>query len=178
MPFCPFVFSAVADELRRKVAGAKVDKITQPEKDRLVLTLRGGGASTRPQTVRLLLCARSGSARVHLTTQSFDNPAEPPMFCMLLRKYLSGARLVSIVQPDFERMLIFSFNASDELGYERCVKLVFESAGRVPNIILTDGEDRILDCLKRADLDANARALLPFAACSGGQTQPGLCNGC
>lgn len=54
MPFCPFVFSAVADELRRKVAGAKVDKITQPEKDRLVLTLRGGGASTRPQTVRLL----------------------------------------------------------------------------------------------------------------------------
>ncbi|MDD7309358.1 MAG: NFACT RNA binding domain-containing protein [Eubacteriales bacterium] len=162
MPFCPFVFSAVADELRRKVAGAKVDKITQPEKDRLVLTLRGGGASTRPQTVRLLLCARSGSARVHLTTQSFDNPAEPPMFCMLLRKYLSGARLVSIVQPDFERMLIFSFNASDELGYERCVKLVFESAGRVPNIILTDGEDRILDCLKRADLDANAiRPLLP-----------------
>ena len=161
MPFCPFVFAAVADELRRKVLGAKVDRITQPEKDRIVLALRGGGA-VRAQTARLLLCARSGAARIHLTSQTFDNPPEPPMFCMLLRKYLSGARLASVTQPDFERTLILEFIASDELGYERTVRLIFESAGRVPNVILTDGENRILDCLKRANLDANAvRPLLP-----------------
>lgn len=162
MPFCPFVFSAVADELRHRVIGAKVDKIAQPEKDRLILTLRGGGSSTRPQTQRLLICARAGAARIHLTAQSFENPAEPPMFCMLLRKYLNGARLTDVRQPDFERLCILEFLASDELGYERCVRLIFESAGRVPNLILTDGENRILDCLKRADLDANAvRPLLP-----------------
>ncbi len=162
MPFCPFVFAAVADELRREVLGAKVDKITQPEKDRLVLALRGGGDAIRPKSSRLLLCARSGAARIHLTAQSYDNPPEPPMFCMLLRKYLSGARLISVTQPDFERALILEFTASDELGYERSVRLIFEAAGRIPNIILTDGDNRILDCLKRADLDANAvRPLLP-----------------
>lgn len=162
MPFCPFVFSAVADELKQCVLGAKVDKIAQPEKDRLILTLRGGGSATRPQTTRLLICARAGAARIHLTTQNFENPAEPPMFCMLLRKYLNGAHLTAVHQPDFERLCILEFLASDELGYERCVHLIFESAGRVPNVILTDGENRILDCLKRADLDANAiRPLLP-----------------
>ncbi len=161
MPFCPFVFASIADELRRESLGAKVDKINQPEKDRLVLALRGG-ETQRNRTLRLLICARSGAARIHYTTQSFDNPPEPPMFCMLLRKYLSGARLVAVTQPDFERVLILEFIASDELGYERTVRLIFEAAGRVPNVILTDGENHILDCMKRANLEANAvRPLLP-----------------
>lgn len=161
MPFCPFVFAAVADELRAAALGAKVDKINQPEKDRLVLTLRGGD-NNRRKNLKLLLCARPGAARIHLTEQTFDNPMEPPMFCMLLRKYLTGARIAAVEQPDYERVLTIRFSASDELGYDRTVSLVFEAAGRVPNIVLIDGENRILDCLKRANVDANAvRPLLP-----------------
>ncbi len=157
MPFCPLVFSAATAELNSNWQNAKVDKITQPERDVFILTLR-----SREKIGRYLLGLRSGSARMYFTDTKLENPQEPPMFCMLLRKYLLGARLLKAEQPEFERAVILHFIASDELGFEREIRLIFEAAGRVPNLILTDGEFRILDCAKRAALDTNTvRPLLP-----------------
>ena len=90
------------------LAGSRVDKVQQPEKDVLLLHLRGGAGP-----VRLLVSAGSGSARVHLTRLDRENPAEPPMFCMLLRKHLGGARLLSVEQPDWDRVMILRFAFMD-----------------------------------------------------------------
>ena len=138
--------------------GAHVDKIYQPSRDELVFLLRSKTGSRR-----LLISARSGSARVHFTSSRPENPASPPMFCMLLRKYLSSARLVSVEQAGLERVLTLTFSSTNEMGDIIYPKLICELIGSQPNIIFADQNGVILDCIKRSDLEANTRIIQPGA---------------
>ena len=157
MPFDAIFLSAVADELRAQTLTCRVDKVQQPERDTVILHLRAPGMSAR-----LLLSASTNHPRAHLSTRSFENPAQPPMFCMLLRKHLAGGRLSAITQPPMERLLDFSFDCTDELGESVQKHLILELMGRNSNLILTDGTGRVLDCLRRVDFEMSAeRQLLP-----------------
>ncbi|MCL2343599.1 MAG: NFACT family protein [Firmicutes bacterium] len=155
MPLDAVCIKALALELNARIAGMKVDKVQQPERDLLLLSLHGTGGNCK-----LLLSANPGSARVHVTRESFEQPAQPPMFCMLLRKHLQGARVKSVTQPGFDRVLVLTFDSFDELGDASERRLVAELVGRSENLVLVDGEGRILDCLRRADMD-RSRPLLP-----------------
>ncbi len=157
MPLDAVCVAALAAELNEAAANARIDKIQQPEKDVLLLSLRTAGGNAR-----LLLSAASGSARVHFTGVGRENPAAPPMFCMLLRKHLTGARVISVTQPEGERLLDLSIRAYDELGVERERHLVCEMLGKHPNLILTDEDGRIVDCLHKIDAEiSEKRQLLP-----------------
>ena len=157
MPLDAICLSALTGELSETLAGAKIDRIQQPERDMILLSLRGRG-----ENLRLLIAAGTGNARVHLTKSAFENPAEPPMFCMLLRKYLTGARILSVSQPKFERVLKLELETRDELGVEGHKTLIAELIGRSTNLILADAEGRILDCLRRMDYGGDAeRRMLP-----------------
>ena len=157
MPLDAICLSALAAELSDRLEGAKIDKIQQPERDMILLSLRGKG-----ENLKLLLAAGTGNARVHVTGASFENPAEPPMFCMLLRKHLIGARILSVTQPAHERVLRLELETRDELGLEGRKTLIAELIGRSANLILTDSEGRIVDCMRRMDFGGDAlRRMLP-----------------
>ena len=157
MPLDSVTLSALAGELRGKLLGCRVDKVQQPERDTLLLTVHGPNAAGR-----LVLCGGVGTARAHFTAARYENPAQPPMFCMLLRKHLQGAKLVDLEQPERERLLLLRFDAWDELGLPVRKTLALELIGRGTNLILIDGEGRITDCLRRVDAERNPlRQVLP-----------------
>ena len=157
MPLDAITITALRRELWEKLKGAKIDKVQQPERDMLVLSLRG-----KTGNFRLLLAAGAGNARVHITRESMENPAEPPMFCMLLRKHLVGARIAALEQPDHERMLVFHLDTRDEMGDLSLKQLVVEMIGRSSNIILLGSDGRIMDCMRRMDFAGDSlRRLLP-----------------
>ena len=157
MPLDSVFLSGLALELSGRLEGARIDKIQQPERDLLLFSLRMADGNGR-----LLLHGGVGSARVHLTEGRFENPASPPMFCMLLRKHLSGARISRLEQPQDERMLILHLDARDEMGADTKRLLIAEMMGRQSNIILVDGEGIILDCMRRVDpAMSEIRPLLP-----------------
>ena len=148
------LMTAVTEELRPTVTGLRIEKIRQPVRDQVVLVLRGNR--------KLLLCAGAGAPRVQLTEYAPDNPAEPPMFCMLLRKHLAGGRITALDQPPMERLVRLEIDAADELGRAGKRTLVLEAMGRRSNLILLDGDGRILDCLRRVDAEMSAaRQVLP-----------------
>ena len=143
---------AVVAELQ-ELLGLRIDKVQQPARDQIVLLLRSR---------RLLLNAGAGAPRLQLTAVSRENPAEPPMFCMLLRKHLAGARIAAITQPPLERLVRIELDASDELGRAGRRTLVLEAMGRRSNLILLDEDGRIIDSLRRVDADLSAtRQVLP-----------------
>ena len=154
MPMDAVCMSAAAEELRRAALGARIDKIQQPSRDQIVMLL--------PRGMRLLINAGTNQPRMHLTGLLRENPAQPPMFCMLLRKHLTGAKLIAVEQPEMERVLILTLEGRDELGELCRRKLVLEAMGRQANLLLLDSEDRIIDCMRRVDLDlSDKRQLLP-----------------
>ena len=146
-------------EITDRALGARVDKIYQPNKEELVFLLR-----TRQEAFKLLLSARANSPRIHFTQYAPENPKVPPMLCMLLRKRLSGAKLVEVRQPGLERLLYLDFDAANELGDKVRLSLVIEIMGKYSNIILVDGQGKIVDALKRADEEMSSQRLV----------QPGL----
>ncbi len=152
MPLDALCLSGVVHELQNALSGAKIDKIYQPGRDEVVLALRAPAGN-----VKLLLSANPSHPRAHLTQISRENPDKPPMFCMLLRKHLAGARLLELVQPPMERVVDLRLEALDELGDRVERRLVLEAMGRHSNLILLDGEGRIMDCLRRVDSDMSAR---------------------
>ena len=152
MAFDAFFLTAVLEEVRQKCLGARVDKIHQPSRDTLILHLRG-----RESRERLLFAANPTAPRLHLTAATPENPPEPPMFCMLLRKHLLGAKLAQITQPPMERAAAFTFDCTDEMGFPVQKKLVAELMGRTCNLYLLGPDGRILDCLRRIGLDETAR---------------------
>ena len=157
MAFDAFFLTAVLDEIRQKTAGARVEKIHQPSRDTVILHLRCAGGREK-----LLLAANPAAPRLHLTGASPENPDQPPMFCMLLRKHLLGARLTRIHQMPMERMAVFFFDCTDEMGYPVQKRLVVELMGRTCNLYLLDPDGRIIDCLRRVGLDESTRrAALP-----------------
>ena len=152
MPFDATFLSAVAEELRTQVLGCRVDKIQQPEKHSLVLHMHSKEGSGK-----LLLCASPNTPRVHMTKVALENPQQPPMFCMLLRKHLTGGRIISITQPPLERILDIAFDCTDEMG-EPCQKhLIAELMGRSANLILLGGDGRVIDCLRRVDFETSEK---------------------
>lgn len=157
MPLDAVTVSALARELSDKIEGGRIDRVQQPERDMLVISLRAKGENRR-----LVLAAGTGNARVHLTGGAFENPTEPPMFCMLMRKHLTGAHILSVEQPRFERMLVITLDTHDELGIQSEKKLVVELIGRSANVILVGADGRIIDCMRRMDFGGDAaRRMLP-----------------
>ena len=156
MAFDAFYLSAVLTEIRN-LGEARVEKIHQPSRDTVILHLKG-----REVRAKLLIAANPAAPRLHLTAATPENPAEPPMFCMLLRKHLSGARLTEVSQLPMERCAIFTFDCIDELGDPTQKRLVAELMGKTCNLYLLDKTGRIIDCLRRIGLDAGAkRTALP-----------------
>ena len=151
----------VKDELMPLVGG-RIDKVYQTAREELVLGIR-----TRDGSYRLLINTAAGTARVHLTRESIENPKTPPMFCMLMRKRLGGGRLTDIRQDGAERILCFDFDAVNEMGDNVKLTLAAEIMGRRSNIILIEypegGESgRIVDSIKRVTPDMSAvRPVLP-----------------
>ena len=158
MPLDAICMTALCRELVPVVTGARIDKIYQPERDEILLALRSPAAGN----VRLLLTANPAHPRMQITEAGRENPAAPPMFCMLLRKHLTGGRILSLTQPPMERLLILELEALDELGCRVSRRLVLEAMGRRANLILLDETGRIIDCLRRVDADMSAqRQVLP-----------------
>ena len=155
MAFDAFYLSCVLQEIRA-LPEPRVEKIHQCTRDTLILHLRH-----REGRVKLLIGANPASPRLHLTQSNPENPPEPPMFCMLLRKHLSGARLADIAQLPMERCALFTFDCIDELGDPIQKKLVAELMGRTCNLYLLGADGRIIDCLRRVGLDEAARPALP-----------------
>ena len=157
MAFDAFFLSAVLDEVRQRCIGARIDKIHQPSRDTLILQMH-----SKEYRSKLLFAANPTAPRLHLTTASPENPAEPPMFCMFLRKHLMGAKLAEVTQIPMERCATFTFDCTDEMGFPVQKKLIAELMGRTCNLYLVNQEGRILDCLRRIGLDESAkRAALP-----------------
>ena len=157
MAFDAFFLSAVMDEICERTADARVDKIHQPSRDTVIIQLK-----CREGREKLLFALNPTAPRLHLTTANPENPAEPPMFCMLLRKHLLGARLIKTEQIPMERCAMFTFDCIDEMGDHVNKVLVAELMGRTCNLYLLSPEGRIIDCLRRIGLDESAkRAALP-----------------
>ena len=157
MAFDATFLAAVMDEIRSATADARVDKIHQPSRDTVIFQLK-----CREGRQKLLFALNPTAPRLHLTTSNPENPAEPPMFCMLLRKHLLGARLLRAEQIPMERCAMFTFDCIDELGDHVEKTLVAELMGRTCNLYLIAPDGRIIDCLRRIGLDESAkRAALP-----------------
>ena len=157
MPLDALCLTGLVHELNTAVTGAKIDKIHQPGRDEVIFALRAPGGN-----VKLLLSANPAHPRVQLTVLSRENPDKPPMFCMLLRKHLTGARILDVTQPPLERVVILRLEALDELGDRVERKVILEAMGRHSNLILVDAEGRIIDCLRRVDYEmSEKRQVLP-----------------
>ena len=147
-----------AAELKATLTDAKIAKIFEPTRDELVITLR-----TRTDTYALLLSARSGSARVCLTEETFENPDTPPSFCMLMRKHLTGGRLLDVHMEPGDRIVYFDFQCTNEMGDLVRNTLCAELMGRYSNLVLVQS-GKIIDALKRVDFeDSDVRQLLHHA---------------
>ena len=154
MPLDAICLRAVVGELAPQIEGARIEKIQQPARDQIILLLRGNR--------RLLLNAGANQPRIHLTKQLRDNPSQPPMFCMLLRKHLSGGHIVSVEQEPLERVVTLHIEATDEMGEQSAFYLILEAMGRHSNLILADRDKRIIECMRRVDFEmSQERQVLP-----------------
>ncbi len=152
MAFDATFFRGVLAEIAETALGARVEKIHQPTRDTIIILLR-----CETGRKRLLIAANPAAPRLHFTQSNPENPDQPPMFCMLLRKHLMGGRLADISQLPMERAAVFTFDCTDEMGDAAQKKLVVELMGRTTNVYLLSPEGRILDCLRRIGLDDSAR---------------------
>lgn len=158
MSYDGIVTRAVVNELREKLLGGRVDKIYQHEKDELTITIYSKGINHK-----LLVSASSSTPRLYLTRLSFKNPDTPPMFCMLLRKYLIGGHVLDIRQDGLDRVVAITISGTDELGHQLDRELVVEIMGKHSNIILIEeSSKRIIDSIKRVPIDVSrVRQILP-----------------
>ena len=158
MAFDGVVIANVIEELRKTLLGGRINKIAQPEKDELILTIKG---PERGQ-YRLLLSAGAGLPLIYLTDTNKPSPMTAPNFCMLLRKHLNGARILDISQPGLERIVNFKLEHLNEMG-DLCTKhLIIELMGKHSNIIFCDENMVILDSIKRINqFVSSVREVLP-----------------
>ena len=159
MPLDGVTIYALVNELNNVIVGSKIEKVQQPEKDKIILAL-----NNRINAKKLLISCASGSARVNMTGVKYDNPNDPPMFCMLLRKHLTGGYIRKITQPAYDRIICLEIENTEDFRGTSGYRLIVELIGNSANIILTDAEGRIIDCLKRRDYSVNTNRIL----------QPGL----
>ena len=157
MAFDAGMLRCTLSELRKTALGARIEKVYQPERDEILLQMRSfeGGK-------RLLINAGSNNARIGFCEIPKENPQNPPMFCMLLRKYLQGAKLIEIEQADFDRVAFLGFDTRDEMGFECRRYLIAELMGKYSNLIFTDGDKRIITALRTTDFSFDSvRQLIP-----------------
>ena len=140
MPMDGLMVGYVARELNEMLAGGRIDRITQPERDMVILVIRAGNENRS-----LLLCASANNARCHLTGSRFPNPLEPPALCMLMRKQLLGGRVLSVRQVGGDRIIHIDMDTVGEMGDREPRRLVLEIMGRHSNLMLLNGEGRILE---------------------------------
>ena len=157
MAFDAGMLASVISEIKSEALGAKIEKIHQPEKDQIVILTRSisGGR-------KILIDAGANNPRLGFSFTQKENPMTPPMFCMLLRKHLTGARLSDIIQPDFERVAMLIFETYDEMGFPCKRMLIAEIMGKYSNLIFTDENGKIIALLKTVDFTTSSlRQLLP-----------------
>lgn len=147
----------IKNEISAFAVGARVEKIHQPSKEELVFSLR-----SREGAKKMLVSARADSARIHFTEFPPENPAKPPMLCMLFRKHLLSAKITDIEQDGLERILTIGFDSTNELGDPVHFSLIVEIMGRYSNVILVDENGIVVDALKRVDEEkSQVRTILP-----------------
>ncbi|MGI6705364.1 MAG: Rqc2 family fibronectin-binding protein [Clostridia bacterium] len=157
MPLDGIAIHAVVNELKKNLIGGRIDKIHQPERDEIILSVRN-----QDRNYRLLMSASPNHARIHLASENKPNPIQAPMFCMLLRKHLMGGRILNIHQPHFERIVEVEVENLDELGNVSSKKLTIEMMGRHSNIILCSQDGRIIDSIKHVNEGmSRVRQVLP-----------------
>ncbi len=155
MGFDALFLKGLGRELSQELTGAKIEKIQQPARGAVVLTVKG------ERRRDLMIGGAAGAPRVYFTEAAIDKPQEPPMFCMLLRKHLIGARILEVAQPATDRVLTMRLAAPGLFGEGEERGLILELMGRTANVILTDGEGVITDCLYRVGSAEEKRAVLP-----------------
>ncbi len=151
MAFDAGLLSFVIREINDKLVGGKVEKIYQPGRDEIVILFRAGGESRR-----LLVNAGSSCPRICITEIKTENPKTAPMFCMMMRKHLSGAKLIGVEQIGFERALRLSFEGFDEMGFKVKKHIIYELMGTYSNIIITDEQDKICGLLRQIDFSSSS----------------------
>lgn len=157
MAFDGIFVGCLKDELSSLLGGGRIDKIYMPDRDSVIMGIRSLG-----KNYRLFLSSNPSMPRISLTNQTREYPINPPMFCMLLRKHLTGGRLISVTQPETERIVEFLFESRNELGDMVSKKIIVELMGRHSNIILLDETDKVLDCTRLVDASVSSvRTVLP-----------------
>ena len=157
MPMDGFTLSFMQRELHEALTGGRVDKVNQPERDALVLSIRSGGGNHK-----LLLSANANQARAQLTVQTYENPAEPPMFCMLMRKHLQSARILEVQQIGGDRILMIVFDCMDEMSDHVQKRLYLEIMGRHSNLTLVQQDGTIIDAIRHVNSEmSRVRTVLP-----------------
>lgn len=157
MAFDSGMLACTLSEIRRLALGARIEKVYQPERDEIVIQMRSIEGEKR-----LLINAGSNNPRIGFSAVKRENPQNPPMFCMLLRKYLQGSRLVSVEQASFDRIAILEFAGYDEMCFECRRFLIAELMGRYSNLIYADKDKKIVSALKTLDIsNASERQILP-----------------
>ncbi len=158
MPYDGLVTKNICTELSTLLLGGKIDKIIQPNKDETLLFIRNNRT-----TYKLLLSANAENARTHLTEiKNIENPLKPFNFCMVLRKYLIGAKLTNIFQPNNDRIINFTFENSNELGDKETKVLIIEMMGKHSNIILVTDTNTIIDSIRHIDFEISSiREVMP-----------------
>ena len=157
MPFDGVTISSVAHELSTTIVGGRVDKITQPEPDEIIMNLRAGG-----QNHKLLLTANASAPRLNFINANKISPLKAPMFSMVLRKHLTSGRILRVSQPAFERIVEIDIEAMDEMGDKSTKTLLIEIMGKHSNIMLLDGQRKILDAIKHVSpAVSSVRPVLP-----------------
>ena len=140
MPMDGLMVGFITRELDGMLAGGRIDRITQPERDTVIIVIRAGNENRN-----LLLCASANNARCHLTGSRISNPLEPPALCMLMRKQLLGGRVLGVRQVDGDRIVAIDMDTIGEMGDHEPRRLVLEIMGRHSNLMLMNGEGRILE---------------------------------
>lgn len=157
MAYDGIVVFTIAKELDDLLSGGRIDKIHQPEKDTVIISVR-----TKGGVCRLLLCANPSHPRVHLASSGMENPLKAPMFCMLMRKHIGSGKIIKIDQVGFERIIRIHIESYDELGDLSQKVLICELMGKHSNIILTNKDGKIIDAVYHIDLSVSSvRQILP-----------------
>ena len=160
MSFDGIVTRKIVNELRKKTLGGKIQKISQPSKNDLVLNIYSMGIS-----YKLFLSANNNEARINLTEKKYENPEKPDNFCMVLRKHIGQGKIIDIKQYGLDRVIEISIASIDEMGFDTSKKLIIEIMGRHSNIILTDDSYKIIDAIKRVnDQMSSVRQIFPSLA--------------
>jgi len=157
MPFDGILSNCIAKELNNMLSGGRIGKIRQIGHDALLLQIRAAR-----DNYRLLISCNPSSARIQLTERQFEGPDTPPVFCMLLRKHLSGGIIKSFSTNGYERIITIETEVADDLGDRSIKRLVVEIMGRHSNIILLNKDNKIIDAMRHVDSGVNrVRELLP-----------------